>query len=200
MGIRWRYTVKVNGFYASGCSESFPAARPVAIFLTAVLSSSASLDKHIDMSSAWETLGLLIKHIQHRTLLRLEAKLAPLGISMIQWNALRTIDRYPGSCLHRLAALTFNSDQAFGTLATRLRRRGLIERRPGAGRASLHGLTPKGEALLKAGRSLVQEVLSVTFGSPQRDREQGTGHPAAQAARRRLPHRPVKDRNSLLWV
>ncbi len=117
------------------------------------------------MSSAWETLGLLIKHIQHRNFRLLEAKLTPLGISMIQWNALRTIDRHPGVCMHRLAALTFNSDQAFGTLVTRLRRLGLIERQPGAGRATRHGLTPKGETLLQAGRSQVQEVLSVTFAS-----------------------------------
>ena len=115
------------------------------------------------MSSAWETLGLLIKHIQHRNFRLLEAKLAPLGISMIQWNALRTIDRHPGVCMHRLATLTFNSDQAFGALATRLRRLGLIERQPGAGRATRHRLTSKGESLLQAGRALVQEVLSQTF-------------------------------------
>ena len=115
------------------------------------------------MSRSWETLGLMIKHIQHRNFRMLEAKLAPLGISMIQWNALRTVDRYPGICMHRLAALTFNSDQAFGTLATRLRRLGLIERLPGTGRAKIHGLTPKGQTLLEAGRPRVQKVLSHTF-------------------------------------
>ena len=115
------------------------------------------------MSSRRETLGLLIKHIQHRNFRLLEAKLAPLEISTVQWNALRTIDRYPGCCLHRLATLTFNSDQAFGTLATRLRRLGLIERHPGVGRATLHALTPKGKTLLGAGDVLVHEVLSRTF-------------------------------------
>lgn len=125
------------------------------------------------MSRTWETLGLLIKHIQHRTLLRLEAKLAPLNISMIQWNALRTIDRYPEVSMHRLARMTFNSDQAFGTLATRLLRLGLIERRPGSGRTTLHTLTPKGTTLLREGRSLVQEVLSETF-SPLSEGESAT--------------------------
>ena len=115
------------------------------------------------MSRSWETLGLLIKHIQHRNLRLLEEKLAPLGISMIQWNALRTIDRYPDICMHRLAELTFNSDQAFGTLAARLLRLGLIERRPGAGRVSLHALTGKGERLLREGRTLVQAVLTQSF-------------------------------------
>ena len=115
------------------------------------------------MSRSWETLGLMIKHIQHRTLLRLEARLAPLGVSMIQWNALRTIDRYPGSCMHRLAKLTFNSDQALGTLTARLLRLGLVERRPGTGRVSLHVLTPRGAQLLRAGRSLVQAALAESF-------------------------------------
>ena len=115
------------------------------------------------MSSSWETLGLLIKHVQHRSLLRLEERLAPLGISMVQWNALRTIERYPGSCMHRLAKMTFNSDQALGTLSARLLRLGLVERRPGPGRIHFHVLTPKGEHLLQEGRALVQEVLAVTF-------------------------------------
>ena len=115
------------------------------------------------MSRSWETLGLMIKHIQHRNFLRLEAKLAPLGISMVQWNALRTVERYPGSCMHRLAKLTFNSDQALGTLTARLLRLGLVERHPGPGRISLHTLTPKGEKVLQAGRSLVQEVLAERF-------------------------------------
>lgn len=115
------------------------------------------------MSRIWETLGLQIKHIQHRNLRSLETELAPLGISMIQWNALRTIDRYPDVCMHRLAQLTFNSDQAFGTLAARLQKLGLIDRKSGAGRTHLHVLTPKGQTVLRAGRPHVQKVLSRHF-------------------------------------
>ena len=125
------------------------------------------------MSRSWETIGLLIKHIQHRNFRLLEDKLVPLGISMTQWNALRTIDRYPRTCMHRLARLTFNSDQAFGTLAARLLRLDLIERKSGPGRVSLHALTPKGEYLLRSGRVLVQEVLAETF-SPLSDAECAT--------------------------
>ena len=125
------------------------------------------------MSSTWEALGLLIKHIQHRNLRKLEVALAPLRISMIQWNALRTIDRYPEVCMHRLAVLTFNSDQAFSTLANRMRRLGLIERRRGAGRTTIHSLTSKGKTLLRSGRRLVQEVLSDTF-SPLNGAERKT--------------------------
>ena len=75
--------------------------------------------------------------------------------------------------MHRLAALTFNSDQAFGTLATRLRKLGLIERLPGGGRAMVHGLTPKGRTLLGAGRPLVQKVLSQSF-APLTEAERAT--------------------------
>ena len=125
------------------------------------------------MSRSWETIGLLIKHIQHRNLRLLEERLVPLGISMTQWNALRTIDRHPRTCMHRLAKLTFNSDQAFGTLTARLLRLDLIERKAGSGRASLHVLKPKGEHLLRAGRALVQEVLAETF-SPLSDTECAT--------------------------
>ena len=44
--------------------------------------------------------------------------------------------------MHRLAEVSFNSDQAFGTLATRLIRAGLIARDAGPGRVLTHRLTP----------------------------------------------------------
>ena len=125
------------------------------------------------MSRTWETLGLLIKHIQHRNMRLLDEKLARIGISVIQWNALRTIERYPGSCMHRLAKLTFNSDQALGTLTARLLRLGLVERKPGHGRINLHALTPKGAHLLGEGRSIVQTVLAESF-SPLNETECAT--------------------------
>lgn len=115
------------------------------------------------MSSALEPLGLLIKKLQYRHHRALEARLAPLGVSLVQWNALREIHRHPGSTQHQLAELTFNSDQAFGTLTTRLLRLGLVERRPGKGRATVHSLTEKGERLLREGRELVLEVLAESF-------------------------------------
>jgi hypothetical protein len=42
----------------------------------------------------------------------------------------------PGASLHRLAQLTFQIDQSFGTLAARMADRGLIERVSGPGRAA----------------------------------------------------------------
>ncbi|WNG28856.1 MarR family transcriptional regulator [Cystobacter fuscus] len=115
------------------------------------------------MSSSLAALGLLIKKVQHRHHRALDARLGSLGISLVQWNALREIDRNPGSSQLRLAELTFNSAQAFGTLTTRLMRLGLIERRPGEGRATVHTLTPKGKALLRQGRELHLEVASASF-------------------------------------
>ena len=65
------------------------------------------------MSSTLEPLALLIKQAQHRHHQALDTALTPLGISLVQWNALREIHRHPDSSQHRLAELTFNSDQLF---------------------------------------------------------------------------------------
>jgi DNA-binding MarR family transcriptional regulator len=62
-----------------------------------------------------------------------------------------------------LAVETFQSDQAFGTLANRLAVQGLIERRPGRGRRIEHHLTPAGEETLEAGHPIANEVLGASF-------------------------------------
>jgi DNA-binding MarR family transcriptional regulator len=82
----------------------------------------------------------------------------------VQWHALREIDRHPGSSQLRLAELTFNSAQAFGTLVTRMERARFIRRTPSDGRAFALSLTPKGEKLLKQGRQVVLDVLAQSFG------------------------------------
>jgi len=116
------------------------------------------------MSSEPEDLGLLVKRLHHAHHRALDAGLLALGVSLVQWNALREIERHAGCSQHELAELTFNSDQAFGTLATRLSVRGLVERRPGLGRAMLHRLTPKGKALLRAGQKVMSSVVGASFG------------------------------------
>ncbi len=110
-----------------------------------------------------EVLALSIKRLQYRNYRVIDAKLAPLGISLVQWGALREIELNPGFCMHRLAELTFNSDQAFGTLMARLLRQKLVERQPGAGRANVHRLTSHGKTLLGEGRKRVRQVLTRTF-------------------------------------
>jgi DNA-binding MarR family transcriptional regulator len=93
----------------------------------------------------------------------LDANLAPLGVSLVQWDALRHLDENPGASLHDLALLTFQSDQSFGTLAGRMIQRGLIERVPGPGRAVRHQLTDKGRSLRKEGDAIVERVLQESF-------------------------------------
>ena len=61
---------------------------------------------------------------------------------------------------HKLAGLTFQTDQSFGALANRMVDHGLIRRVPGEGRAILHRLTPAGEAMLRDGHVVVNKVLA----------------------------------------
>ncbi|MEU8402167.1 MarR family transcriptional regulator [Nonomuraea sp. NPDC048892] len=109
--------------------------------------------------------GLAVKRLQHRHHRALSRALAPLGISLVQWDTLRHLARNPDASLHDLAVLTFQTDQSFGSLATRMASRGLIERIPGPGRAVRHRLTDEGERLLAAGQRLADGVLDASFGN-----------------------------------
>ena len=113
--------------------------------------------------SVLEDLGLTVKRLQHHSYHTLNAGLAPLGISVVQWNALREIDAHPDLCMHGLAERTFNSDQAFGTLMARLLRQKLVERQAGTGRTNLHRLTPRGHALLSEGSKFLQRILAKVY-------------------------------------
>jgi DNA-binding MarR family transcriptional regulator len=108
-------------------------------------------------------IGLSVKRLQMRHHRAINAGLAPLGISLVQWDALRHLDENPGASLHDLAVLTFQSDQSFGTLAARMIQRGLIERVPGPGRAVHHRLTAKGNELRHAGDAIVERALRESF-------------------------------------
>jgi DNA-binding MarR family transcriptional regulator len=107
--------------------------------------------------------GLSVKCLQMRHHRAANAALAPLGISLVQWDALRHLDENPHASLHGLAQLTFQSDQACGTLAGRMIERGLIERVPGPGRAVRHRLTGKGRELRLAGGEIMERVLTDSF-------------------------------------
>jgi DNA-binding MarR family transcriptional regulator len=108
-------------------------------------------------------IGLSVKRLQMRHHLALNQALSPLGLSIVQWDALRHIGNRPDASLHELAQLTFQSGQSFGTLASRMIERGLIERVDGPGRAVHHRLTAKGASLRAAGAQIVQEVLARSF-------------------------------------
>ncbi|TDO52937.1 DNA-binding MarR family transcriptional regulator [Kribbella sp. VKM Ac-2571] len=107
--------------------------------------------------------ALAVKRLQHRHHRALSRALAPLGLSLVQWDTLRHLHREPDASLHDLAVLTFQTDQSFGSLATRMAERGLIERIPGPGRAVKHRLTAKGEQLRAEGQAAVNDVFKSSF-------------------------------------
>jgi DNA-binding MarR family transcriptional regulator len=115
------------------------------------------------MTRSLPEIGLSVKRLQMHHHRAMNARLAPLGLTIVQWDALRHLDENPGASLHRLAQLTFQTDQAFGALAARMIDRGLIERVPGPGRAVRHRLTDKGVELREAGAGMAEQVLSTSF-------------------------------------
>ncbi|MEU0445004.1 MarR family winged helix-turn-helix transcriptional regulator [Streptomyces tendae] len=115
------------------------------------------------MTTDLEVLGQAIKRAQYRNHRAMDAALREVGVSLVQWDALRAIERMPGASGHDLAVATFQSDQAFGTLANRLVDRGLITRSAGHGRRLEHALTEPGRTALAEGRRLATGVLEDLF-------------------------------------
>jgi DNA-binding MarR family transcriptional regulator len=108
-------------------------------------------------------LGRMVKQAQYRQHRALEAALAPVGTTVVQWDALRAIGRNPGASAHRLAVETFQTDQAFGTLAQRLLAQGLISREAGAGRRIDHELTALGKQVLAEAQIVTDRVRIQLF-------------------------------------
>ncbi|OQR65602.1 MarR family transcriptional regulator [Streptomyces maremycinicus] len=115
------------------------------------------------MKTDLEALGHAIKRAQYRNHRAADTALREIGVTLVQWDALRAIDRMPDASGHELAVATFQSDQAFGTLANRLVARGLIARSAGRGRRLEHTLTDSGRAALEAGRQLMAGALRELF-------------------------------------
>ncbi len=115
------------------------------------------------MTRTIQQVGLSVKRLQMRHHKEVTTALATLGISLVQWDALRHLDENPDASLHDLAQLTFQTDQSFGALAARMIDRGFIERRPGPGRAIRHRLTAKGATLRKEGDVVIDRVLTQSF-------------------------------------
>lgn len=116
------------------------------------------------MSSSLQQVGLAVKRLQWRHHREANRQLAPLGLSLVQWDTLRHLHAEPGASLHRLAELTFQTDQSMGELAKRMVDRGLIERVGGPGRKVQHRLTPAGDALRQAGGDALDGVLARSLG------------------------------------
>jgi DNA-binding MarR family transcriptional regulator len=126
-----------------------------------------------DRSVGLEVLGRAVKGAQYRHHRALDSRLAEVGTTLAQWDALRAIARAPGASAHELAVATFQGDQSFGTLASRLAAQQLIERRPGRGRRIEHHLTEAGEGVLAAGRAVTLDVLGASF-APLTEAERAT--------------------------
>jgi DNA-binding MarR family transcriptional regulator len=107
----------------------------------------------------------LLKRAQYRNHRAMDRALMTVGTSLAQWDALRAISETPGSSSHDLALATFQSDQAFGTLANRLETQGLIERTAGKGRRMEHRLTAAGKKMLAAGQAVAAKVAVRSFAS-----------------------------------
>ncbi|MER6422698.1 MarR family winged helix-turn-helix transcriptional regulator [Streptomyces sp. NPDC001137] len=115
------------------------------------------------MHADLQLLGRAVKQAQYRQHRALDSALAAVGSTLAQWDALRAISRTPGASARELAAATFQTEQAFGTLVGRLTAQDLVERRPGRGRRMEHHLTPAGERVLKAGHKVAEKVLAECF-------------------------------------
>jgi DNA-binding MarR family transcriptional regulator len=112
-----------------------------------------------------QEIGLAVKRLQWQNHTEATKLLAPLGVSLPQWDVLRRLHEVPDASLHDLAQLTFQTDQSMGSLATRMIARGLIERVQGPGRAIRHKPTPEGERIRKAGADILDSVLTSSVGS-----------------------------------
>lgn len=115
------------------------------------------------MTTDLAILGQTLKRAQYRNHRTMDAALRRVGVGLVQWDALRAIDELPGASAHELAVATFQSDQAFGTLASRLLDRGLIERSAGQGRRLQHTLTEAGRVALREGHMIAAETLPDLF-------------------------------------
>lgn len=111
-------------------------------------------------------MALALKRLQSRHHREGNRRLTSMvGLSLVQWDVLRHLRRVPDASLHRLAELTFQSDQSMGELAARMVDRGLLERVDGPGRAVRHRLTPTGERAYDAGDGVFDAVLAESIGT-----------------------------------
>ncbi len=116
------------------------------------------------MSAPLKDIGLAVKRLQWRHHREGNRRLAPVGLSLVQWDVLRHLWFEPDASLHRLAGLTFQTDQAMGELARRMVNRGLLRREAGPGRIVQHRLTDNGKQARTAGAGVLDDVLDETVG------------------------------------
>ena len=118
----------------------------------------------VPVEHSLQEVGLAVKRLQWRHHREANRRLASVGLSLIQWDVLRHLSEHPQASLHKLAELTFQTDQSMGELARRMIDRGLIERIDGPGRAVRHRLTDEGEHAYEAGAGVFSGVLAASLG------------------------------------
>ena len=111
----------------------------------------------------FQELARTIKLLQHKQRRLLDSRLGDIGVTLVQWDALRAVGRNPGASSHDLADYTFQTDQSFGALAMRLVEKRLISRTPGRGRVIGHLLTAEGEAVLARSNAVADAALQEAF-------------------------------------
>lgn len=123
------------------------------LLYTAGMSADRDVPSGVDVA-------MLLRRAQLRKQLACEAALAQVGLTLPQWGMLYAVAAEPDSSTHALAQFVGQSDQSAGTVVGRLEQRGLLERRPGVGKAILHRITPDGEKLVRRCNTLVEDVMT----------------------------------------
>jgi DNA-binding MarR family transcriptional regulator len=104
--------------------------------------------------------AMLLRRAQLRKQMACEAALAQAGLTLPQWGMLYAVATEPDSSTHALALCIGQSDQSAGAVVARLEQRGLLDRRPGVGKAILHRITPDGEELVRRCNTLVEDAMT----------------------------------------
>lgn len=109
---------------------------------------SWTLDRLDDVKDEMIEITLLLRRAQLRKQTACELELAKWEMTLPQWGMLNAVATHPDSSTHALALLTGQSDQAAGSVVTRLEQRGFVERRNVRGKAILHQATSEGIEML----------------------------------------------------
>ncbi|WP_326948629.1 MarR family transcriptional regulator [Amycolatopsis sp. NBC_01307] len=116
-------------------------------------------------------IAMQLRRAQLRKQMACETALAEVGVTLPQWGMLYAVAAEPDSSTHALALFIGQSDQSAGAVVARLEQRGLLERRPGVGKAILHRLTAEGEELVRRCDTIVEQVMTQLLdGLPDRSR------------------------------
>ena len=107
-----------------------------------------------------ESVGYLVKQVQSLLRLRMEASLAPLGLTVSHYSCLFRLQQQPGISAAQLARAVFMTRQSMNEMLQTLLERGLVDRPTVAasGRALPVSLTASGAAALAEAQTAVDAV------------------------------------------